>query len=497
MTPRHAPRNAALALSLTLAAGLIAAPSVVDALQPDDDALRLAPEHDAEFRSEQPEDVQFARALSDAFERASDIIAPSVVNITTRTAMRDFRSGRTALVDSGVGSGVIVSESGYVLTNNHVIADAANATVRLQDGREFEADLIGRDALRDLALLRIDADGLTPAVFADSDDVRVGQWVLAVGSPFGFSSTVTAGIVSAKGRGLGISSRASAAFEDFIQTDAAINKGNSGGPLIDLDGHVVGINSAIFSPSGGSVGIGFSIPSHIVQAVYDRLREGGTVGRGWIGVDLANVDPSGARRAGLENAAGAIVARVIEGGPADQSGLEPGDIVTSFNGRPVTDYSAFVAAIGIAAPGTVAKLQVVRDGDTVPVDLHIGDFDALAVLAASQIDDQGRVVSEDSAAAAVLNLYGLTLAAPSDSDLEALRRRGVEGVWIDRTARGAATASARLQAGDLITHVNGQPVSTPADVVAALVQGNAEGSGVPVRIYRQSENLVGETVIRP
>ena len=240
---------------------------------PDPDALRVV---ESASTVEPSEDVRLARALSSAFERASERIAPSVVNITTRSAVRDFRTGRTALVDSGVGSGVIVSSTGYVLTNNHVIAEAATAVVRLHDGREFPADLIGRDGLRDLALLRIDADGLTPAVFADSTALGVGEWVLAVGSPFGFSSTVTAGIVSATGRGLGIASRESAAFEDFIQTDAAINRGNSGGPLINLDGHVVGINSAIFSPSGGSVGIGFAIPSPLVRAVYDRL-QGGTV----------------------------------------------------------------------------------------------------------------------------------------------------------------------------------------------------------------------------
>ncbi len=470
----------------------------------DADALLLASESSGESEAV-AEEIRHARALSTAFEHAAEMISPSVVNITTRAPVRDFRTGRSALVDSGVGSGVIVSASGYVLTNNHVIADATDAVVRLTDGREYVAELIGRDALRDLALLRIEAENLTPAVFAESDDIRVGEWVLAVGSPFGFSSTVTAGIVSAKGRGLGISSRESAAFEDFIQTDAAINRGNSGGPLINLEGQVVGINSAIFSPSGGSVGIGFAIPSHLVQAVYDRLREGGTVGRGWIGVDLSLVDAATAQRAGLEAvpgasggaSGGAMIARVIDGGPADQSGLRSGDIVTAFNGRPIGDHGAFRAAIGIAAPGTVARLDVVRDGQRVPVELTIGDFETLAMLAATQIDDSGRLSSADSAAAAVLNLYGLSLSAVTAQEALEFRRAGIEGVRINQIASNSVAQAARLLAGDVILLINNQAVTTPSEAVAALATGNAEGAGVTLRVYRDSEGLVGETVMKP
>lgn len=485
---------------LALSAGLVTARSIgLASPQPldDSDALLRAPVLTTEDEAALPEEVRAARALSGAFERASDVISPSVVNITTRSPMRDFRTGRTSLVDSGVGSGLIVSASGYVLTNNHVIAEATDAVVRLTDGREFQADLIGRDALRDLALLRIEAQDLTPAVFADSDDVRVGEWVLAVGSPFGFSSTVTAGIVSAKGRGLGIASAESAAFEDFIQTDASVNRGNSGGPLINLDGQVVGINSAIFSPSGGSVGIGFAIPSHLVQAVYDRLREGGTVGRGWIGVDLSNVDATIARQAGLDQVSGAVIARVIAGGPADKAGLQASDIVTAFNGRAIRDHEGFRAAIGIAAPGTVAHLDVVRDGERVPLNLTIGDFGALATLAASQIDDNGNISGLDSAAAAVLNLYGMSLSSPTSDELAAFRRSGIEGVRIDQLASAGPTRAARLLPGDIIMRINDQPVRTPSEAVAALAQGNSEGTGVKVRVYRDSEGLVGETVIKP
>ncbi|MEZ6233483.1 MAG: trypsin-like peptidase domain-containing protein [Phycisphaerales bacterium] len=471
---------------------------------PDPDALRVAGEDAAagaaggtptEAMSEEAaEQIRFARSLSGAFEHAAEIIEPSVVNITTRAQVR--MPGRTALVDSGVGSGVIVSESGYVLTNNHVIAEAVDAMVRLSDGREYDATLIGRDALRDLALLRIDADDLTPATFADSNEVRVGEWVLAVGSPFGFSSTVTAGIVSAKGRGLGIAGRESAAFEDFIQTDAAINRGNSGGPLINLEGQVVGINSAIFSPSGGSVGIGFSIPSHLVQAVYDRLREGGTVGRGWVGVDLASVDERTARRAGLERAAGVQIAGVLMDGPAERSGLRAGDIVVSFNGRRIEDLAGFQAAIGIAAPSSVARLEVVREGRRVPLDLTIGDYDLLAALAASQVDEAGRPVADQSAATALLNLYGVRFDAPTEAQQKLLDDAGLTGLLVsDAASSGGGRVS--LRRGDLVIQINGQPVTGGADAIAALAEGAKEGRGVLVRAYRESIDRLFEAYLTP
>jgi serine protease Do len=310
------------------------------------------------------QDLKVAQSLSRAFQRASTTIAPAVVHITQERTVAFQRSfferPQAKLTPVGAGSGVIVSDDGYILTNNHVIADAEKVIVKLADGREFNGTVVGSDPSTDIGVVKIPASGLTAARFGDSDALEVGEWVLAVGSPFGvFDNTVTAGIVSAKGR-TGLASQSEETFEDFIQTDAAINPGNSGGPLVDLEGHVVGINSQIASRTGGSVGIGFSIPSSIARAVMDSLIRTGKVERGWLGITMTDQVPKDAlEQAGGE---GVLTQSVVSGGPADQAGLRPGDIITSFNGRKISSRNQLRNAIAFTEPGTDAELDIVRDG---------------------------------------------------------------------------------------------------------------------------------------
>jgi len=288
------------------------------------------------------EQLRYAHSLSAAFNAAAEHIGPSVVYITTRTERfvqrRDFFGRRLRpqrLLESGLGSGVIIGADGTILTNNHVVEDADELLVRLSDGREFPARVLGTDVERDLAVVKIDQSGLVPAEWGDSDALEIGEWVLAVGTPFGFSNTVTAGIVSARGPSNGPIHDELSKYEDYIQTDAAINPGNSGGPLINLDGKVVGINTAIFSQSGGSVGLGFAIPSNLAREVASEIINNTPPPRGWLGVEMQELDASLAGTFGVKPDAGVLIASVVPDGPADAGGLEPGDIVTRFNGAEV------------------------------------------------------------------------------------------------------------------------------------------------------------------
>ncbi len=298
------------------------------------------------------EDLRYARSLSRAFQHAAEHVEPSVVHITTRSdqLVRDFFGRVRERSSSGLGSGVIVSEDGYILTNNHVIKGAGEVLVKLADGRTVPGKVIGGDELRDIAVVRIEATGLTAARLGSDEPLEVGEWVLAVGSPFGFDQTVTAGIVSAMGRGLGIVSDEFKDAEQFIQTDAAINPGNSGGPLINLDGEVVGINSAIFSRTGGSVGLGFSIPIDLARAVYDNIIRGGRSDFGWLGVELGTGDE------------GVRVARVLDDSPAASAGLLVGDVIRRYQGREVADPTQLIRSIQFTPPGSEARFEVERSG---------------------------------------------------------------------------------------------------------------------------------------
>jgi Do/DeqQ family serine protease len=318
-------------------------------------------------------------SLHEAVARAT----PSVVNVFTS---KDIRTPRHPLLDdplfrrffgdpggetqraNSLGSGVIVSPNGYILTNNHVVEAADEIEVALPNGKKLVAHVAGNDPDTDLAVLRVDAADLPAMTFGASDALRVGDTVLAIGNPFGVGQTVTSGIVSALGRvGLGINT-----FENFIQTDAAINPGNSGGALIDAQGNLVGINAAIYSRSGGSMGIGFAIPVSTARMVLEQIVKTGAVTRGWIGVEVREITPELVEAASLSTAKGTFIAGVLRGGPAEQGGVKPGDVLIAVEGQAVTNPAEVLNRIAVLAPGTRAKLTLLRKGASVNVDVEIG-----------------------------------------------------------------------------------------------------------------------------
>ena len=319
-----------------------------------------------------------------SYQEAVRRAMPSVVNIFTSKEIREpaqpllndpiFRRffgdqiPEEAQRASSLGSGVIVSSSGYVLTNHHVVEAADEIEVALADGKKLLAKVVGNDPETDLAVLRIDAGNLPAITFGSSDALRVGDIVLAIGNPFGVGQTVTSGIVSALGRtGLGINT-----FENFIQTDAAINPGNSGGALIDAAGNLVGINTAIFSRSGGSMGIGFAIPVSTAQMVLEQIVKNGSVIRGWIGVELQEITPALADSFKLGDPHGALIAGVLSGGPADKAGIKPGDVLLEVQGKPVADPASMLNLVAALAPGSSAKLKLSRQGRTIDATVAVG-----------------------------------------------------------------------------------------------------------------------------
>ena len=326
-------------------------------------------------------------ARPDSFAAIVDAVKPAVVNISTTQAVErrgprgadPYREFLERYFGEGVpreeprqslGSGLIVEPDGYVLTNNHVIEGARVITVRLSDDEAYEARVVGRDPRTDLALLKIQGRRrFTPVRLGDSDALRVGDWVVAIGNPFGLEQTVTAGIVSAKGRVIG-----AGPYDDFIQTDAAINPGNSGGPLFNARGEVVGINSAIFSQSGGSVGIGFAIPANLARELIPQLKAKGRVSRGWLGVAIAPVTPETARRLGVPDARGALVAELAPGGPAAAAGLQPGDVIVAFEGRPIRRADELPRLTARAPVGAAVELRLLRARKELAVKVTLGEL---------------------------------------------------------------------------------------------------------------------------
>jgi len=317
----------------------------------------------------------------ESFAPAAQRVIPAVVNVFTQQKMRapavqdpifryffgDRLDGRPRQA-SNLGSGVIVSANGYVLTNYHVVEAADEIQVALADGRALPARVVGADPETDLAVLKIDAGDLPAITFAQPDTLRVGDWVLALGNPFGVGQTVTAGIVSALGRTqLGINT-----FENFIQTDAAINPGNSGGALVDAAGNLVGINSAIYSRTGGSQGIGFAIPVSIARQVMEQIIREGSVTRGWVGIEVQDLTPELAESFSLKNAHGALIAGVLKGGPADNGGVRPGDVLLAVNGKQVSDSASLLNLIAALKPGETARLSVARKQQSLEVSVQAG-----------------------------------------------------------------------------------------------------------------------------
>jgi serine protease Do len=360
-------------------------------------------------------------------------------------------------VITGQGSGFFITADGYAVTNNHVVQNAEDVTVTTDDGKTYNAKVIGTDSRTDLALIKIDGSSFPYVKLADAAP-RIGDWVLAVGNPFGLGGTVTAGIVSARGRDIG-----AGPYDDFVQIDAPVNKGNSGGPTFDVDGNVIGVNTAIFSPSGGSVGIAFAIPADTVKSVVAQLRDKGSVTRGWIGVQIQPVTPDIADGLGLKQATGALVAEPQDGSPAAKAGIQSGDVITSLDDNQIHDARELARRIGTMAPGTTVKLGVIHQGEEKTVSLTLGTLPN-EKQAANTGPNQREVPDSD------IPKLGLTLAPASK-----VSGSTDAGVVVTAVSDGGVAAEHGFQVGDVILDVGGKAVATPADVRSSLADARKEG----------------------
>src|SRR5664280_1359976 len=373
------------------------------------------------------------------------------------------RSGHNIIM--GQGSGFFISPDGYAVTNNHVVEKAESVEVTTDDGKVHSAKVIGTDPRTDLALIKVDGAPF-PYVKLSDKAPRIGDWVLAVGNPFGLGGTVTAGIVSARGRDIGAS-----AYDDFIQIDAPVNKGNSGGPTFDTEGNVIGVNTAIFSPSGGSVGIAFAIPADTVKSVISQLKEHGSVTRGWIGVQIQPVTQDIADSLGLKKAEGALVAEPQKDSPAVKAGIEAGDVITAVDGKPVKDARDLAKKIGALPPKASVKLAVLHKGSEKTVTLTLGEMPAVKEARAEAN------VPSDSGAVDLAKL-GLTLAPAAR-----VAGSGSEGVVVTGVDSSGVAAERGFSTGDVILEVAGNSVSTPADVREVVASARTEGKrSVLVRV---------------
>lgn len=441
--------------------------------------------------------LQTAQDLSSAFRNVSNALRPSVVSVRVvkkgrviqgqqqgfsdlppefRRFFEDFGGapfgpgGRQQMQtpdQAGIGSGVIVRENGYILTNNHVVEGADEVVVQLSDQSEFEAEVVGTDPETDLAVLKINSDRLQAAPLGDSEQIQVGDWVLAMGSPFELEQTVTAGIISAKNRVRGI---VRGGFEDFLQTDAAINPGNSGGPLVNLRGEVIGINTAIASRSGGYNGIGFAIPTSLARPVMESIIESGSVRRGLLGALGGEIPQELRDRYNLTARSGAYIERVVPNQPADKGGLQSGDIVQSVNGRKIRDWFQFRNFIASQPPGAVVNLEILRDGQTNQVKVTLGERtdEALAAM--------------DPAQPGIFMNAGV-----QPLDAETARRMGFDtvetGLLVTRIAPGADEDSG-LRVGDVIVAAQGEAVSSVSQLLNARQQAQQSGQALRLTVQR-------------
>jgi serine protease Do len=458
-------------------------------------------------------DVAWAQRAApvEGFGDIVERIAPAVVNISTRKdvgnptqpdspAMPQFPPGspfeeffkdfferdrsqqeQQPRRSSSLGSGFVIDATGFVVTNNHVIADADEITVIFNDESEYPAKLIGTDSKTDLALLKIERPEAFPFVsWADSDEVRVGDWMIAIGNPFGLGSTVTAGIVSARGRDI-----RAGPYDDFFQIDAPINRGNSGGPSFTLDGTVFGVNTAIFSPSGGSVGIGFAIPANLAKPVIDSLMRSGKVARGWLGVRIQSVTDEIAESLGLPESDGALVASVTPGGPAANAQILAGDVILEFDGKKIDRMRSLPRLVAETAIGKETSVKLWRKGEEMTLDVMLGELPEDETVA-----ELGTAPQDPSPTAnAKIDTLGLTIA-----NLEAEQRsqfslpETVKGVVITEVAEGSTAAEESLKAGDVIVEVGQEEVSSPPEVAAKVSQAQQEGKkSILLLIDRQGD----------
>jgi serine protease Do len=361
-----------------------------------------------------------------------------------------------------LGSGFIIDPDGHIVTNNHVVGDASKVEVTLQDGDKYTAKIIGRDLRTDLAVLKIDAGKSLPYVsFGDSDAAQIGDWVVAVGNPFGLGGSVTTGIISARGRDIHTGQ-----FDDFLQIDAPINRGNSGGPTFNLSGQVIGINTAIYSPNGGSVGIGFAVPSDVAKKVVTALEEHGKVERGWLGVQIQQVTPTIASSLGLKSDHGALVALVTPDSPSAAAGLKQGDVILAFNGEDITTLRDLPHDVAGSNPGTNATLTLWRDGKQQQVDVKLGEMPANPQVASA---DNGNNNDEGQPAESSVAPLGLRLAPLTNDFRHDLHLgRDVHGVVITRVENGSIADNIGLARGDVIMSIDQQPATSPQQAADRL-----------------------------
>nr|WP_224408211.1 DegQ family serine endoprotease [Afifella sp. IM 167] len=434
-----------------------------------------------------------ARPAPDSFADLAEGLLGSVVNISTSQRVKVSRGIPVPEVPDGspfqeffedffnrnrgdseqpsrrvqsLGSGFVIDPSGIIATNNHVIADADEIIANFADGTKLKAEVIGRDTKTDLALLKVDPPKPLKAVsFGDSEALRIGDWVMAIGNPFGFGGTVTVGIVSALERDIN-----SGPYDKFIQTDASINRGNSGGPLFDLDGKVVGINTAIISPTGGSIGIGFAVPAEIAVPVLDQLRQYGETRRGWLGVRIQEVTDEIAESLGMNTARGALIAGVTESGPAAEAGIVPGDVVVKFDGRDVPSMRDLPGIVADTPVGKDVKVTVLRKGQELEVTAKLGRLEEDEQLVAGETGGDEQAAPEEnpdsSVSALGLTLKPLTPEARTDFGIP----DETQGVLVAEVETGSAAEEHQIQAGDVIMEVGQEAVSTPEDVSARLTE---------------------------
>ncbi len=441
--------------------------------------------------ADKAQSLAVVQALSDAFEQVANDTSPAVVNIRVEKKMKEspmvyeeqdgapmspddlfqrFFGGppmgghrgmphreeaESTPVPVGEGSGFIISEDGYIVTNHHVAGDADGLKVTLEDGRSFDAKLIGTDPQTEIALIKVEAKGLPTLKFGDSDKVRVGQWVLAIGSPFGLKHSVTSGIVSARGRGnVNIVD-----YADFIQTDASINPGNSGGPLLDMEGGVIGMNTAIVSRSGGSNGIGFAIPANMVKYIVDQLRDHGSITRGFLGINIQEVTPDLAKWFKLSEGHGVLVADVTKDSPAEKAGLQRDDVIVELDGQPVGEIGAFRSHISTTAPGTSLRLSIIRGGNRIEKTVEVGSLPGEKVAKAGGAKQEPRTK------------LGITVQGLNDDLAKRMGYEGESGVVVSQVTPGSEAARAGIKPGMLIKEVNRQAVNNPREFEDAVQKG--------------------------
>ena len=424
------------------------------------------------------------------FANLAKKIGPSVVNVSTTQVRKGpqnrpspfggddptsqfwerFFGGRVPRGpqrQTGLGSGFIIDGNGTILTNYHVVDGAQKIAVTLSDGKNYDAKVIGKDQKSDIAVIKIDPGRDLPAVtFGDSDRLEVGEWVMAIGNPFGLDHTVTSGIVSAKGRHIG-----AGPYDNFIQTDASINPGNSGGPLINLRGEVVGINTAIFSQSGGNIGIGFAIPTNSIKELLPQLKDKGKVVRGYLGTTVQKITPEIADSLGLKQSKGALVAEVQKGSPAERAGVKLGDIIIEFDRKEIKDSTDLPALVARVTPGTTVQVKILRDGKEVTTPLTVGEMKENEVIASAQEGD-----------------LGLTVQPVTPEIAQSLGLDRAEGLVITEVKPGSAADEAGLRAGDLIAQINRRPVKNLAEYNREMAR-NEKGKSVLLLVRRGQSSL--------